>query len=262
MEPSQTVQVYIISDGTGITAERVIRAALVQFDRVDSNFLRFPYIKTVEQLENILDKSGEANTIVIYSLVSEELRRWIERSKRSKGIYTIDLLGPLLKQLQHRWNMLPVFRPGLLKGLGDETYRLAESIDYTLKHDDGQNIETLAEAEIVILGVSRSSKTPTSLYLSCNHNLKVANIPIVPDFALPPEVFSVRARKIGFTIAPEKLAIIRQKRMRYAGQGQYGDMRAIRSEVLYSHRIFRTVAGLRVIDVTNRSIEEIADEII
>ncbi|HHP7233278.1 MAG TPA: pyruvate, water dikinase regulatory protein [Desulfobacterales bacterium] len=262
MDQTQTVHVYIISDGTGITAERVIRAALVQFDRVDPNFMRFPYIQTVEQLEEVLDQSVASNSIVIYSLVSEALRLFIKRSKHHKSIYTIDLLGPLLKQLQHRWNMLPVFRPGLLKGLGEETYRLAESIDYTLKHDDGQNIETLADAELVILGVSRTSKTPTSLYISCNNNLKVANIPIIPDFALPRELFTVKARKIGFTIAPEKLAIIRQKRMRYAGQGEYGDMRAIRSEVLYSHRIFRTIPGLRVIEVTNRSIEEIADQII
>ena len=157
--------------------------------------------------------------------------------------------------------MIPVFRPGLLEGLGEESIRLAESIDFTLRHDDGQGIETLGRADLIILGVSRTSKTPTSLYLSCNNGLRVANVPIIANVQPPKKIFTLKRRKVGFTIAAERLAFIRQKRLKYAGSSGYTDLRHIRSELEYSHRIFRKIGDLQVIDVTNSSIEEIANKV-
>jgi regulator of PEP synthase PpsR (kinase-PPPase family) len=256
------VTVFIVSDATGITAERVINAALVQFKKIEPVFKKFSHVKTKEQIEEILSEAEKLEAIVIYSLVSKKLRTWIRPEMRKKGLYRIDLLGPLLIRMERLWNMMPSFRPGLLKGLTEDSLRLAEAIDYTLKHDDGQGLETLEEADIIILGISRTSKTPTSFYLSCNHGLKVANIPIIKDVPLPENVFTLKKKKVAFTIAPKIAAVIRQKRFLYTGESEYADIEYIKTELLYSHKIFRRINGLQVIDVSNASIEEVAEKII
>ncbi|MBW1740354.1 MAG: kinase/pyrophosphorylase [Deltaproteobacteria bacterium] len=260
--PKRKVHVFIVSDATGITAERVISAVLVQFKQIKPTFKRFPYIKTREQIENILAKAEKLEAIVIYSLVSQELRTWVRTEKRKKNVHTIDLLGRLLERMGRLWNMIPAFRPGLLKGIGEESIRLAESIDFTLKHDDGQGIQTLGKADLIILGVSRTSKTPTSLYISCNNNLKVANVPIILNVQPPKKIFTLKRRKVGFTITPEKLAFIRQQRLKYVETTDYTDIVSIKKELEYSQAIFRQIKDLKVIDVTNKSIEEIANEVV
>jgi hypothetical protein len=259
--PKRNVHVFIISDGTGLTAERVITAVLVQFRQIKPIFKRFPYIKTKEQIESILTKAENLEAIVIYSLVEKELRTWMNAENRKRDVHIIDLLGPLLKRMGRHWDMMPLFRPGLLKGLGEESIRLAESIDFTLSHDDGQGVENLGQADLIILGVSRTSKTPTSLFLSCNNGLKVANIPIISNIQPPKKIFTLKRRKVGLTIAPERLAFIRHKRLKYAGASEYTDIRHIRNELEYSHGIFRQLDNVQVIDVTNSSIEEIANKI-
>ena len=256
------VYVYIVSDATGMTAERVITAVLVQFKQIKPIFKRFPYIKTRGQIEDIFARAEEHEGIVVYSVVSQELETWIHSEKRKRNVYTVDFFGPLVRRMSRLWNMIPVFKPGLLRGVGEQSIRLAESIDFTLRHDDGQGIESLGKADVILLGVSRTSKTPTSLYLSCNHSLKVANIPIILNVPLPKKVFTLKRRKIGFTIAPEWLTAIRQKRLKYAGPIDYTDMTTIRKELAYSHGIFSQIDGLQVIDVTNSSIEEIANKIV
>ena len=256
------VQVLIVSDATGITAERVISAALVQFEDIRPTYKKFSYVQTKEKIDEVLREAEKHDVIVIYSLVSEELRKYFARKKRKREIYTIDLLGPLLKRIGRQLNVMPVSRPGLYKGFAEESLRLSESIDFTLKHDDGHNMDTLYDADLIILGVSRTSKTPTSLYLSCNNSLKVANIPIIPNETPPEQIFTVKTRKVGFTISPEKVAIIRKKRFSYAGPSDYIDIRSIRREILYSHKIFRNIKGLKIVDVTNSSIEEIAEQIV
>ena len=258
---NKQIHVLIVSDATGITAERVISAALVQFEELRPSFKKFSYVQTKEKIDEILSDAEKHDALVIYSLVSEELRAYFDKEKKRRKVYTIDLLGPLLKRIGRQLNVMPVSRPGLYKGLAEESLRLSESIDFTLKHDDGQNVETLADADLIILGISRTSKTPTSLYLSCNNNLRVANIPIMPNETPPEQIFTVKTRKVGFTISPEKVAIIRQKRFSYAGPSEYTDLESIRREILYSHKIFRNIQWLQIVDVTNSSIEEIAEQI-
>ncbi|OGW36309.1 MAG: hypothetical protein A2Y97_09595 [Nitrospirae bacterium RBG_13_39_12] len=261
-QPKRKVHVFIVSDATGMTAEMVISAVLVQFKEIKPVFKRFPYIKTKEQIRTILEKAEAVNGIVIYSLVLQELRTWIRKEERKMNIHTIDLLGPFLERIGKLWNLIPSLRPGLLRGIGEESFRLAESIDFTLRHDDGQGLETLENADLVILGVSRTSKTPTSLYLSCNNNLKVANVPVIMDMKLPNRIFKLKTQKVGFTISPERLAFIRQKRLQYAGSSDYTDTMYIKKELEYCHRLFNQINGLNVLDVTNSSIEEIANKVI
>ncbi len=240
----------------------MINAVLVQFKEIKPIFKKFPYIKTKEQIKAILTKAEEVQGIVIYSLVLQELRNWLRTEKRKINVYTIDLLGPIMDRIGRLWNLNPEFIPGLWRGIGEESIRLAESIDFTLKHDDGQGIETLEKADLILLGVSRTSKTPTSLYLSCNNNLKVANVPIILGMKLPNKVFKAKNQRIGFTISSERLAFIRQKRLKYTESSDYTDILQIRKELGYSHQIFSQIKGLQIIDVTNSSIEEIANKVI
>jgi regulator of PEP synthase PpsR (kinase-PPPase family) len=260
--PKQKVYVFIVSDATGITAERVISAVLVQFKEITPVFKRFPYITKKDQIKDILKRAQERQGIVIYSLVSPDLRNWTRQEERDKAICSIDLLGPLLKQMGKLWNLIPACRPGLLRGLDEDSIRLAEAIDFTLRHDDGQGIRDLGKADLIVLGVSRTSKTPTSLYLSCNNAIKVANVPIVPNVEPPQKIFTLKRRKVGLTIAPERLAFIRTKRLKYAGSTDYTDLVGIRQELAYCREIFEQIDGLQVIDVTHSSIEEIANKIV
>lgn len=259
--PKKRIHIFIVSDSTGTTAEMVINAVLVQFKDVKPVFKKFPYIGTKEQIDAILNQAHEAQGIVIYSLVSPELRAWIRRKRRAADIYAIDLLGPIIDRIRKTWNLIPILEPGLLRRIDEESLRLAESIDYTLKHDDGQGIETMGKADLIILGVSRTSKTPTSLYLSCNHSMKVANVPIILGMKLPDKVFTLKKPKIGFTIELERLAFIRRKRLKYAEDREYLDVTHIREELDYSDRIFSQIKDLQIIDVTHSSIEEVANRI-
>ncbi len=259
--PKKKIHIFIVSDSTGMTAEMVMNAVLVQFKDVKPVFKKFPYIKTKEQIKAILNQAHAVQGIVIYSLVSQELRAWIRRERRETDIYAIDLLGPIIDRIRKMWNLIPLLEPGLLRGIGEESLRLAESIDYTLKHDDGQGVETLGKADLIILGVSRTSKTPTSLYLSCNHGMKVANVPIILGMKPPDKVFTLKTPKIGFTIELDRLAFIRRKRLKYAETSDYLDVTHIREELDYSERIFNEIKDLQVIDVTHSSIEEVANRI-
>ncbi len=261
-EPKRQVHVFIVSDATGATAERVINAALVQFEEIQPVFEKFSFVKTAEQMADILDRAQELDAIVIYSLVSEEIRRWVLENRHRRRIYLIDLLGPILNNLQRLWDIIPKLRPGILSDVGEDSYRLAESIDFTLKHDDGQNTETIGRADLILLGVSRTSKTPTSLYLACNHNLRVANVPVLSGVSLPDAIYRVRVPVVGLTIEAKKLALLRTSRLLYAGPGNYADLDAIRAEILYCNKVFRNVRRLQTIDVTQRPIEEIAKAIL
>jgi regulator of PEP synthase PpsR (kinase-PPPase family) len=262
-QSKKRAHIFIVSDSTGSTAEMVINAVLVQFKDLEPVFKKFPFISTKEQIRAILNQADRVNGVVIYSLVSQELRAWIRREKRTMDIHAFDLLGPIIDRIQKHWDLIPLLEPGLLRGIGEESLRLAESIDFTLKHDDGQGVETLGNADLMILGVSRTSKTPTSIYLSCNNGIKVANVPIIPDIRPPHKVFaSSKIQKIGFTISPERLAFIRQKRVKYGHMDYYLDETKIREELAYSRRIFNQIKGLEVIDVTSSSIEEVASKII
>jgi regulator of PEP synthase PpsR (kinase-PPPase family) len=177
-------------------------------------------------------------------------------------VHAIDLLGPLLDGMGKFWDLAPLLRPGLFRGTKEPSFRLADAIDFTLRHDDGQGVESLGKADLIILGVSRTSKTPTSIYLSCNNSMKVANIPIVLDIEPCPKVFKLKTKKVGFSISPHRLAYIRQARLKYAGESDYTDTRMIQAELAYSRSIFDRIEGLKVVDVTASSIEEIANMVL
>lgn len=255
------VQVFIISDATGFTAEMLISAVILQFQEVEPVYKKFPYMKNEEQIRVILDQAHALDAIVIYSLVSKELRLWIRREIRKLNLFAVDMLGPHLERIGKMWNLNPAFIPGRRRRVSEESIRLSESIDFTLKHDDGQNVESLQDADVVLFGVSRTSKTPTSLYLSCNYTLKVGNVPLIEGIKPPDQIFSLTMQKVGLTIAPDRLAFIRERRMKYAAARDYLDITRIERELEYSNKIFQQIKDIQVIDVTYSSIEEVANKI-
>jgi regulator of PEP synthase PpsR (kinase-PPPase family) len=262
--PRKYLYAHIISDATGIAAERAARAALVQFHkRYETIFVRHAFLKTHKQLSRVIDMAEEQNGVVVYSVVHKSLRQWLDFERGRRTLPIVDILGPILDEVSQRYRMKPVLDRALLRRvLGDASISLAESIDYTLRHDDGLGEETLGKADIILMGVSRTSKTPTSLYISCNHNQKVANIPLILGVKPPNKVFHLKQPHIvGLTISPEKLSLIRRGRFKKTTVEGYSDLHTITQELAYAHEIFARIKRIRVIDVTDRPIEEVASMI-
>ncbi len=257
----KNVSVHVVSDATGLTAERVIQAVLVQFSKqIVPTITRHPYLKNIKQLESILDEAESDQGLVIYSLVSKELREWIRGETAHRDIEIIDLLGPLLDRMGKLFKIMPTMHPGILSLLGEESIRLAESIDFTMRHDDGQGLETLGQADLIIVGVSRTSKTPTSIYLSCNYSMKVANVPLVLNVQPPRKIYTLKKpKKVGFTIDPSRLSMIRSRRYNGYSVDGYLEERTIAKELAYSRQIFSRIEDLQIIDVTYNTIEETAN---
>ncbi len=259
MNKQQPLDVYIVSDATGRTAEAVVQAVLVQFPGIRPRLRRFPRVQTRERMIEILDEAQKRHGIVTYSLVSAELRTFVRQEGRKRDLPLFDLLGPLINKVRRVFRIMPVAKPGLLAHVREEATRTSEAIEFTLRHDDGLEPETLAEADVVILGVSRTSKTPTSVFLACNQALKVANLPIILDHPLPEGFAALPVPKLGFMIDPERLATIRRER--YQGIEGYADPGKVLREVEYARTLYDRIPNLRMVDVTNRSIEEIADRV-
>lgn len=264
-EETPKVFIHVISDATGTAAERMARAALVQFHRrFSAIFVRHPFVKTTRQLEDILAHAREQDGVVIYTINDRELRQWLAAREVKNDAVVIDMLGPLFERISQRYGSQPLLDSNLLgHALGEQSLKLAESIEFTLRHDDGKGLATLGQAEVILLGVSRTSKTPTSLYLSCHHNLKVANVPLILDQDPPAKLLRLRKPKmVGLTIEPAKLAAIRRGRYGEQTVPGYSDPRAINTELAFAEEVFSRIKGIKVIDVTDRPIEEVASLIV
>ncbi len=261
MNPRDRLNLFIVSDATGATAESVVTSVLVQFRGQEFNIRRFPFVRTRRQIERIMEEAPEERCIVVFTLVSEKLREFLLRRCREKRLTTVDLIGPLLGIASRILRRAPQNVPGALHHADEEAKRLAAAIHYTRQHDDGQGLDSLDQADLIILGVSRTGKTPTSIYLSCR-KLKVANIPIVYGVPFPEHVAGLPVKKVGFRMEVERLKKLRQERARRLVRprvAEYAEEKHILNEVEYCDRVYRKIPGLWVIDVTYRSIEEISE---
>ncbi|MFH1277903.1 MAG: pyruvate, water dikinase regulatory protein [Candidatus Eisenbacteria bacterium] len=258
------LHIFVVSDATGSTAEAVARSALVQFAGPRPIVRRFGFVRTEEQVNEIVEAAPEGRGIIVFTLVSAELASRLKRKGRAKSLTVVDVLSPVMKTLGDAIHKEPRREPGTFRHEEEESYKIAEAIHYTLRHDDGQGLDTLDEADLIILGVSRTGKTPTSIYLSCR-KLKVANIPIVHGISLPEEVFELPVKKVGFKMNLDRLVELRERRVDRlpitAVPGYHGRA-GIFEEIEYCEGIYRKLPGLRTIDVTNRSIEETAEWIV
>lgn len=258
--------IYLISDGTGETAATMIRAALVQYADKDVQMVRCKNIRTEQQAEPIIDECFERKGLIVYTVVSAQLRAKIFELANAKAIPTIDLLGPVLQTLDSYFGIQTdqPFQAGLLRAVDDRYYKRIEAIEYTVKHDDGKTFSELDKADIILVGISRTSKTPLSIFLS-HKGWKVANIPLVLNQPLPQQLFNVDQRKVvGLIIDIESLQRIRKNRLEKFGQdpgGEYASLSHIVKEIEYAHEIFKQNKKWPVFNVTERALEETATEI-
>ncbi len=255
--------VYVISDSTGLTAEKVTLAAMMQFSDVRVPVKRFPNIRTEAALRKTLERAKGDQALVIHTIGMRTLRDLANYEAERLGISVLDLLGPMLAKLSTHLGRTPYNLPGLLHQLDEAYFHRVEAVEFTVRHDDGTGLDTLHEADFVLAGVSRTSKTPLSMYLA-HMGFKVANVPIVPGIPPPPELLALPVEKVfGLVIRPDSLVRIRQERMRKLGvqkKTAYVDMRAINTEVNEARTLF-TGQGWRIIDVSGKAVEEVATEI-
>jgi len=256
--------IYVISDGTGRTAQQAVKAALTQFKASNPEIKRYGNILDIEQVLWIVEHAKAENAIIIHTLVKDKLREELVRLTRIHHVENIDLMGPLLHRLSDLLAANPSEEPGLYRVLSDSYFRKIETMQFAFKHDDGKRIDNIGQAEIIILGVSRTFKTPLSIYLAFR-GWYVANVPIILDFPIPEEVLQISGQKIFcLTTYPSRLTLLRRAREEQLGgtTGNYADPVYVRKEINYANRIFDLHPDWQKINVTSKSIEEIASEII
>lgn len=258
--------VFIISDGTGETASTMVRAALVQYPDHELNIVRYKNVRSEDQVEALIDEIFQKRGVVVFTVVSENLRRKIIETSVAKGVPVVDLMGPLLSTLDtYLGKTASGHTAGILRAVDERYFKRIEAIEYTVKHDDGKLLTDLDNADIILVGISRTSKTPLSIFLS-HKGWKVANIPLVVGSPLPEELGKVDQRKIvGLLIDADSLVRIRRKRLEKFGQdpgGEYASMAHIHQEIDYAREIYRQHRRWPVFDVTDRALEETAAEIV
>lgn len=256
--------IYLLSDATGETAEKMVTAALTQFKDKPVRIRRVNNVRTKNQVYEALDDALASNALVVYTIVNRELAQLVHDECDGLGLPNIDLLTPLLMKLADSFGRSPKETPGLLHGVDEAYFRRIEAIEFTVKHDDGQEPRNLRQADIVLLGVSRTSKTPLSIYLA-HRGWKVANVPLVQGIEPPEQLFEVdSARVVGLVIDPQRLVELRAARLRNLGQdprAAYADYEQIEDELKFARRYFRGHPWV-VIDVSGKSIEETANEVL
>lgn len=256
--------VFIVSDGTGGTAKQALKAALVQFESTEVQTHLRPDIRNEENVLSIVSEAHKINGLIIHTLVSKDLRHLILEQGRLHELITIDLMGPLLAQLSHHFENLPSEKPGIFRTLNKAYFQRIEAVEYTLRHDDGQRVDELNKADIVLLGVSRTFKTPLSFYMA-HKGWRVANIPIILGIPIPDNIFDVPPKRVFcLTTNYSRLSELRQVRDVHLGgfTGDYSSPPHVLKELNYARRIFRMHPNWTVINVTNKPIEEISSEIL
>ncbi len=265
MGPTDRLKVIIISDGTGETATAITRAAMTQFADKDIFFTRYKNVRSKEQVDAIFQEAAIHHDVVVYTVVSLELRQHIAETTRREHVRAVDLMGPLLTAFSNFFEAEPSHVPGLLHAVNDDYFKRVAAIEFTLNHDDGRNLESLDAADVVLVGISRTSKTPLSIYLSLE-GVKVVNVPIVQGLPLPEKLFQIDQRKIFcLTIDPEALHQIRRNRLTRLGVdegGNYADLNKVVEEVEWANRLFAENKRWPVFNVTGKALEETAAEIL
>ncbi len=262
------VHVHLISDSTGETVHSLARACFVQFEDTHVQEHSWPLIRTAAQVEKILEGIAQAPGPILYTLVNKDVRTRLEDGCRELGVPTISVMDPIIAAFSKYLGVESRDLPGRQHILDDEYFQRIDAMQFALNHDDGQGLWNLAASDVILTGVSRTSKSPTCLYLA-NRGLKAANVPIVPGVPLPDELLAFTNQPgeplvIGLTKDPARLVQVRRNRLRMISEDRdtdYVDLETVRSEVNSARRVFMD-QGWPIIDVTRRSIEETAASIL
>ena len=260
-----THQVYLISDSTGETLDRIFMALKAQFNNFDYDLTQFSFTRTENQITTILnDAKKQESPIILYTVVNSKLAKFLAEKANEKNIPCFGVLGDLILNFSKILNEKATHQPSAQHVLDEDYYKRIEAIQFTMNHDDGNNTENILESDIILVGVSRTSKTPTSIYLA-NKGLKTSNIPLVNDMSIPNDIMKSKTLcVIGLTTEAERLYDIRRNRLNSLKENEasdYTNLEKIRLEVEQSKRIFK-INKWPTIDVTRKSVEETAASII
>ncbi len=255
--------VYVVSDSIGETAEFVVKAVASQFNSGHIEIRRVPFVYEIETILDIVEEAGEFNSIIAYTLVLPELKKTLETAAEKKSIPVVDILGPMMNAFIAIMKDGPRMEPGLMRRLDEEYFHRIAAIEFAVKYDDGKDPRGMLRADAVLVGVSRTSKTPLSMYLA-HKRIKVANLPLVPEIELPEELFMIPPNRIvGLTISPQQLYDIRVERLKTLGltaNANYANMKRIIEELEYAEKCMKKL-GCPMFDVSNKAVEEVANYI-
>src|SRR5690625_3336562 len=256
--------IFILSDSVGDTAELVIKAGLSQFLTKDYEIERVPYVEDEQTIDETLQSVKEKEGILGFTMVNPDLRMYINKQAKKLDIESIDIMGPMMDAMGKVFKDEPRLEPGLVYKLDKDYFERIESIEFAVKYDDGRDPRGISRADIVLIGVSRTSKTPLSQYLA-HQRLKVANVPVVPEVDPPEELFRIdKSRCIGLRISREKLNQVRKERLKALGLGDhasYATLKRIDEELKFFDKLVKQI-GCKVIDVSNKAVEESANQIL
>jgi len=256
--------VYVLSDSVGDTAEQVARAAAEQYENTDYEIKKFPYVESLSKVDKIMENLNPENSIFVYTIVSKEISEYLQKACEQKNIPYIDIMAPSLDKFTGFLNQEPIRESGVIRKLDEDYFKRVEAVEFAVKYDDGKDPRGILKADIVLIGVSRSSKTPLSMYLA-HKNYKVVNIPLVTGSKVPEELFEVSRRKIiGLMIDPSDLIEIRRERIKVLGLDNsvdYVSIEKIYEELEYAQKIMKKL-GCPVIDMTKKAVEEAANLVI
>lgn len=256
----ERLNIYVLSDSIGETGEQVAKAAAAQFKDVPYKIKRYPYISETQQVRNIINEAKGQKSIVVFTTVIEEIRDIIIHECQKSELEYIDIMSPLLDSFYNVIGNKPVQVPGTIRKLDERYFNKVAAIEFAVKYDDGKDTRGIKKADIILIGVSRTSKTPLSMYLA-HKNIKVANVPLVPEAPLPKELFEIESKRImGLTANPIKLNEIRQERLKALGlnnNASYANLDRILEELDYSEDLMKRL-NCPVIDVSSKAVEETA----
>lgn len=257
-------RVYLISDATGETAEKMVNAALTQFRDKPVRVTRISNVRDRNSILQSLDEVLQNRGLVVYTVVNRDLAQLVHDECEALGLPCFDLITPLLMKFSEFFGRSPGQTPGLLHDMDEDYFRRIEAVEFTVKHDDGQELRHLTDADIVLVGVSRTSKTPLSTYLA-HHGWKVANVPLVMGIDPPRELFQVDPRRVaGLYIEGQRLLELRAARLRNLGQdprAAYADLEKIEEELRIAEGVFRRHCWVTV-NVSGKAVEETANEVL
>jgi regulator of PEP synthase PpsR (kinase-PPPase family) len=265
-KPDSTIKpIYLVGEGTGETISKIAKASLAQFTREKVKLKAFFQVRDKQQVRHIVREAAKEKALVAFSVVEPSLRDFLIREADSEGIEAIDVIGDFIMHLSTFLGEKPSQIPGRQHALDDEYYRRIEAINFAVKHDDGKLPQGLRMADLLLVGLSRSGKTPLSIYLA-HQGWKVANVPLHPDMVAPDELFQVDQRKVfGLLISVESLVKVREARLEQLGLGpyaKYADPVKIADEIEWCRAYYEQNDQWRIMDISDKAIEEAAASIL
>ena len=262
---NEKYNVYLVSDSTGETLDRIFLSLKSQFANFEYEKKEFAFIRTEQQVDKIIKECGEIeNSIILYTIVETKLAKYLANQSEKNSVACFGVLGNLILSFSKLLNQKAIHKPSAQHVLDDDYYKRIEAIQFTMSHDDGKKVDDINDADVILLGVSRTSKTPTSIYLA-NRGYKTVNIPLVLEQKIPKDLIKNKTSCIiGLVADPERLSDIRRNRvaiMKDQNLKEYTDLNFIKKEVEGSRNLFKK-NNWPIIDVTRRSVEETAASIL